>query len=322
MLFRIGPAPSRGHSPRRAARTRRPSTSASCSRDRRERRKTCSARPVRARAERPRRLATRRAVGASRAALLRRSRGAPVRDGRQPSLARRVLRPAVPGWRLLRRDPGRHHGLELFRRRVLVRRPRLAHARIFQQRPRATGNSSPERGAQRGRVRGPAPNRPLGVVGTIFVVAACAVLIVVGLVAAGAVDRDVISPGSPTISSASRAQPPLPPRGSDANLRAGEVSATSRDIAPASSPQSRARRMDEAIDPMTGTTPMKPPGRPWAREARASRRARSRRRATLRGEEGRRLRPGGAGGTRGRSGEREDRANVEERREEDDARVG
>ena len=36
----------------------------------------------------------------------------------------------------------------------------------------------------------------------------------------------------------------------------------------ASSPQSRARRMDEAIDPMTGTTPMKPPWRPWACEAR------------------------------------------------------
>ena len=42
---------------------------------------------------------------------------------------------------------------------------------------------------------GPRRTSPLGVVGTIFVVAACAVLIVVGLVAAGAVDRDVIPAG-------------------------------------------------------------------------------------------------------------------------------
>ena len=66
---------------------------------------------------------------------------------------------------------------------------------------------------------------PLGVAGTILAVAACAVLIVVGLVAAGAVDRaDVIPAGvsdyfqlAPSASASAAA-------GADVDLRAGDVS--------------------------------------------------------------------------------------------------
>ena len=71
---------------------------------------------------------------------------------------------------------------------------------------------------------GPRRTSPLGVVGTIFVVAACAVLIVVGLVAAGAVDRDVIPAGITDYFQRVPSATPSAAAGSDANLRAGEVS--------------------------------------------------------------------------------------------------
>ena len=71
---------------------------------------------------------------------------------------------------------------------------------------------------------GPRRTSPLGVVGTIFAVAACAVLIVVGLVAAGAVDRDVIPAGITDYFQRVPSATPSAAAGSDANLRAGEVS--------------------------------------------------------------------------------------------------
>lgn len=71
---------------------------------------------------------------------------------------------------------------------------------------------------------GPRRTSPLGVVGTIFAVAACAVLIVVGLVAAGAVDRDVIPAGITDSFQRVPSATPSAAAGSDANLRAGEVS--------------------------------------------------------------------------------------------------
>ena len=71
---------------------------------------------------------------------------------------------------------------------------------------------------------GPRRTSPLGVVGTIFAVAACAVLIVVGLVAAGAVDQDVIPAGITDYFQRVPSATPSAAAGSDANLRAGEVS--------------------------------------------------------------------------------------------------
>ena len=71
---------------------------------------------------------------------------------------------------------------------------------------------------------GPRRTSPLGVAGTIFAVAACAVLIVVGLVAAGAVDRDVIPAGITDYFQRVPSATPSAAAGSDANLRAGEVS--------------------------------------------------------------------------------------------------
>ena len=166
---------------------------------------------------------------------------------------------------------------------------------------------------------GPRRTSPLGVVGTIFAVAACAVLIVVGLVAAGAVDRDVIAGITDSFQRVPSATPSAA-AGSDANLRAGEVSGyiprhrTSVLTSLSSEKNGRSDRSDDGddADETAGAT------RGQACEARASRRPRSRPRATPRGEERRRRRPGGSGGTRGRSGVREDRS--ERRRENVDRR--